>query len=557
MSDELPNNWGFLGGGNDDDQEPEKGPEKSQKPASEPQPQPQPEIKETVPAVPPEDPPPKAVKKSKKKKGKLGKIVKALVILFSVGTLLCIAAFIIGAIYFHGKALTFDFSQLEKVPERTIVYDRHGKEMGHVSGHGANRRNVPIANVSQHFVDALLAREDIRFYEHGGVDYAGVMRAVLTNVKAGGFEQGASTITMQLARKTFDMRDLSLKRKFQEVALARHIEIRKSKDEIMEYYVNRVYFGSGLYGIERASQGYFMKPAAELSLSESAILAGVIRGPSLLNPFRSLESAMDVRDEVLARMVAEELITQAESDSAKAEPIKLRPPSQRFATGNYVLQFVHDQLKVSIDERFIERGGLRVYTTIDPVLQKAAESSLDAHLTSIEKRSGFPHPRKSAHRDSDKKQTGYLQGAVFSVDNKTGGVLAMVGGRDYDDSSYNRATQAYRQVGSTFKPFIYAVAYDRGGLLPGTMISDGPIEYRLDNGKVWRPNNSDGKFGGMLPAEQGLIRSRNTMTIRIGDMARFNNVSGLVKALFGQIDIDLKGLDEQYPRLKTNDEKLP
>lgn len=439
---------------------------------------------------------------------------------------------VIGAIYFHGRALTFSLKELEELPERTLVYDRQGGSMGYVAGHGENRVSVSLDEVSPFFVTALLAREDARFYEHGGVDVRGVGRAALSNLKAGGFEQGASTITMQLARNTWGLKQRTLARKAQEVALAQRLERRLEKDEILEHYMNRIYFGSGLYGIERAAQGFFMKPASELSLGESAMLAGVIRGPSLLNPFRSIDSAKGVRDEVLDRLLAEQRIDAAEAEAAKNEPIRLRPPSQRTATGSYVLQSIHDVLGELLTDEDINAGGLRIYTTIEPAIQSAAERGLDSHLSRIERQPGFPHPARNAGgQNSALAETRYVQGAVVSIENQTGAILAIVGGRDFDESPFNRALDARRQCGSTFKPFVYAAAFDRGGLMPGTWVSDDPIRYDQGNGQVWSPANSDGQFLGNQPAAVGLIRSRNTMSIRVGEIAGLENVRGLARAL--------------------------
>ncbi len=445
-----------------------------------------------------------------------------------LGGLLCVTI----GLYFTIKALTFPFGKLEELPQRTLVFDRKGEPLGHVSGHGENRVAVGIEQVSPNFTKALLAREDSRFYQHGGVDFRGVARAVVANLKGGDVQQGASTITMQLARNTWGLRQKTLARKLQEVALAQRLERRLSKDEILEHYMNRIYFGYGLYGIERAAQGYFMKPAAELSLSEAAMLAGVIRGPSILNPFRDLESAKSVRDEVLDRLVAEESITKAEADAARADEIALRPSAKRTAKGNYVVGTVHDLLgDLGISDDDIAMGSLRIYMTIDQDLQNAAQLGLDAHLRKIEARPGFPHPSRYSRKATDFGPTKYVQGAVVTIDNSNGAILAMVGGRDFSESSFNRALEAERQCGSTFKPFVYAAAFDRGGLMPGTWVSDDAVRVEMGNGQVWSPSNSDGQFKGLQPAAVGLISSRNTMTVRVGNGAGLGNVQDLARSL--------------------------
>lgn len=519
--DDLPKHWDFLGGKpGEDPNQPETN--RSSEGVS-------PIAERTRPSASPEPENP-YTKPRKKKKGFFFRFVVFPVLFFGI---LGIIAFLAGAIYFHVEAGLLDFEKLKETPQRTLVYDRNGDLMGHVSGHGKNREIIPISKVSKNFLDPLLAREDSNFYKHGGVDYVGVARAMVTNVKSGNIDQGASTITMQLARNTFDLTGQSLKRKAKEVAISRRLERKLEKDEILSYYVNRVYFGSGLYGIERASQGFFMKPASELTIGEGAMLAGVIRGPSILNPFRNLKSAIAVRDETLARMVNEEMITQEEADKAKATPIVLRPPEKRFATGSYVLQQIHDLLGDALQsEEQIKRGGLRVYCTIDASLQKAAESALDSHLTKLEARSGWEHPKRKDHKGGEKRSTNYVQGAVVSLENSSGAILSYVGGRSYNESPYNRAVNASRQVGSTFKPFVYAVAFDRGGLLPGTLVSDDAYVWNPgDGGPTWRPRNYDGTFQGMQPASWGLIKSRNTLSIRVGDVAGLNNVRSLAGAL--------------------------
>lgn len=425
--------------------------------------------------------------------------------------------------------MRYDLALVKEIPERTLVYDREGAPLGHVAGHGENRISVPASQVSEHFISALLAREDSRFYEHGGIDYLGVLRAALANFKSGGMDQGASTITMQLARNTFGMKEMSLQRKFLEAALAYRLEREYSKDEILTCYMNRVYFGSGLYGVERAAQGYFMKPASQLTLGESAMLVGVIRGPSLLNPFRSLEDARSVQAEVLDRLVASDAVSRSDAEAAKRQAIALRPPAQRFASGSYPLQAVFNLLEDYLEPHLIENGGLRIHTTIDATLQKTAQAELDRHLRSIETRPSFRHSPRSSHREGS--PTRYLQGSVVTLDNRNGGIVALVGGRDFGESPYNRAFQAKRQVGSTFKPFVYAVAFHRGGLLPGAYVSDNPV--RLAN---WSPKNSDGTFTGLQPAAIGLIRSRNTMSVRVGQIAGIDQIRDLAAALkFGTI----------------------
>lgn len=439
------------------------------------------------------------------------------------------------SLVYLARSFRYSLERVAELPQRTLVLDRRGESLGHVYGHGENRLVVKVEEVSPLFIKALLAREDSRFYWHGGVDYLGVIRALRRNLEEERAVQGASTLTMQLARNSFGLTEKSLDRKLVEVALARRIEARFSKQEILQFYVNRVYFGSGLFGIERAAQGYFMKPAANLNLAESAMLAGIIRGPSKFSPFRSLEAAQAQQREVLARMRQSHMISEAEERAALTAELALRPEADRQSSPGYVVQQVYEDLGGFLKPEQISLGGLRIRTTIDSRLQTTAQRSLQTHLASIEKRPGYPHPVMEPGEE-ESSQTPYLQGAVVALDNATGGILALVGGRDYDDSSFNRAFHAKRQVGSTFKPFVYAEAFARG-LRPGTLVSDGAIDLPLDGGKRWRPDNSDGTFGGPTPAEQGLIRSRNTMSVRVGQLAGWEAVAQLARGMGMQAEL--------------------
>ncbi|MDF1815312.1 MAG: PBP1A family penicillin-binding protein [Verrucomicrobiales bacterium] len=432
---------------------------------------------------------------------------------------------------FQWRAAKFDLAEIAAMNERTWVLDRDGNRLGHVSGHGENRQKVPLTHVSPFFIKALLAREDNRFYKHHGVDWIGVARAAVRNINEGEIVQGASTLTMQLVRNTYGGREQSYERKLLEAALAKRLERNFTKDEILEAYVNRIYFGSGLYGIERAAQGYFMKPASELTLGESALLAGIIRAPSAMNPFRESELAYDQQNQVLERMVSLGVLEKDLAEEAKKQRLFLRPGDKRMATLDYVLESVHEELNRFLPQEMIVRGGLKIYTTIDSKLQEQANRILDEKLTEVESRKGFPHPSRAQDTSNERTAwTDYVQGSLVVLENKTGDILAMVGGRDYGDSPFNRAIKGRRQLGSTFKPFIYAAAFARGAQ-PGMLISDGPIAMPGGNGKPWRPQNSDGKYGGYFPMATGLIRSRNTMTIRVGNSAGIENVIAVTEAV--------------------------
>ncbi len=419
----------------------------------------------------------------------------------------------------------FDLKQLGVMGmlQRTYVYDCYGKPFSRLSGE--DRVVVPISQVSPLFIKALLAREDSRFYKHLGIDPIGIARAIFKNLTHLSAREGASTITQQLARNSFPLGGRNLHRKLLEAFVAVRIERNLTKNKILESYVNRIYFGSGFYGVETASKAYFGKPSAKLTLSEAAILAGLIRSPERFSPFKNPEASLVQRDTVIKRMTDLEYITPTQAANAKAEMLNVadsRPPGTRQG---YALDIVEQTLALVLDEDDIVDGGLKIYTSIDPELQKIAEEAVDAELTKIEQRPGYTHPKRADFSGKPGEGTPYLQGAVVVMDNATGGVRAVVGGRNFTESRYNRAFLSPRQVGSTFKPFVYASAYETGSIRPNTPVSDGPVRRgEIRNASNWSPENSDGQSRGVLSAEEGLIFSRNTMTVRIGDTAGVNTV---------------------------------
>ncbi|HSJ04869.1 MAG: transglycosylase domain-containing protein [Verrucomicrobium sp.] len=456
-------------------------------------------------------------------------------ILFRLGLIVLLlgaAAFTTVLIIYGQMARQYDISKLGEMRQRSVVLDTKGRELGKL--HGENRVVVPLSEVSPYFTKALLVREDARFYKHGGVDYLGVLRAFVRNLKDSKAVQGASTLTMQLARNSFDgLNAKTLNRKLVEVMLARRIEAEKSKDEILELYVNRIFFGSGLYGIERASKAYFAKSARDLTPGEAAMLAGIIRSPNRFSPFRNWKGALKERDDVLKRMVATNTITPAEADAAMKEDIVIAALPVIRSQDNYMMEAVRRDLELILNDQDVEDGGLTIVTTLDKDIQAAAESSLEKRLKDVEAQKGYNHPSKAqfdAQWDGVTEPTSipYLQGAVLAVNNHTGGILAVVGGRDYAQSRFDRALQGNRPIGSTIKPFIYAAAFQQG-LLPGTLVEDAPIRPGEVPESDWSPANSDGKFLGWVPAGEGLVRSRNAMTVRVGNYAGMENVLALLR----------------------------
>ena len=329
------------------------------------------------------------------------------------------------------------------------------------------RIDVPLSRISKQLIQAILAIEDQRFYEHSGVDVVRVVGAALNNVMEGRFAQGGSTLTQQLARQSFLTPDKTLRRKITEIFVAARLERQFTKDEILGLYLNKVYFGDGLYGVEAASLGYFGKHASEVSVAEAALLAGLVKAPSSYAPTVSVDRAKARRNVVLQAMRDEGMIDRATYDTAAREPVKLDDALRRGeAYGGYFKEEVRRFLVQKFGWERVYQGGLKVYTTVDLDMQKAAEAEVTRALAEIEKRQGA---KKTEGADA-------LQAALVALDPHTGEVRAMVGGRDFEQSSFNRATQAKRQPGSAFKPFVYAAALEKG-FSPATLIEnlDEPI----------------------------------------------------------------------------------
>src|ERR1700738_1130960 len=373
------------------------------------------------------------------------------------------------------KAMEFDLAKLDSVESASVIYDRYGQVFGKIFIQ--NREQVTLDQISTYLVDAVIAEEDNRFYEHSGVDFYGMFRALLKNTQAGRIRQGASTVTQQLARNVFDLRDRTYDRKILEVFLAMRIERSVPKNKIMELYLNRVYFGGGLYGAEAASKGYFGKPAKDLSVGEAAMLAALLKSPNNLSPWHNLEAATQERDFVLSRMVEEHKISQQGADDAKREPLQVEPKTG-IVSQSYAIDLIRQQAQGQIGLESIGSQGYRIYTSLDPVLQRTAEDSLRHELDKVEAQPDYPHQKyadyanflktwKSTHTAPGSPPVPeYLQGAVVAVDNRTGGILGLVGGRIFADSEYDRALRSRRPAGASFTPLVFTAALEKG-VFPG------------------------------------------------------------------------------------------
>ncbi|NNM30879.1 MAG: PBP1A family penicillin-binding protein [Akkermansiaceae bacterium] len=454
------------------------------------------------------------------------------------------------AVFYYVRSLRYDLDRVAEMPARSIIFDRNHKQLGRI--HGEHRYIVDLEEVSPNFQKALLAREDKGFYNHPGVDVRGVMRAVYQNFKRRRFAQGASTLSMQLARNAFELPTsggwkVELDRKFLELALTFRIEARYSKDEILQHYMNLIFWGGSVHGVEAASRTYLEKSAKDLTLSEGAMLAGIIRAPNAFSPFEDLAKTKRERDQTLDNMLRYGFATETQVAAAKAEPLHIRPPDRRIIQDSYAMDAVRRDLERILEENNIKLGGLQIITTIDKNLQDAAERSLDQHLRSIERSPGYRHQTRLAWQNLSAGSRGapnYLQGAVVILENNSGAVLSVVGGRDADESKFNRALHAKRQIGSVFKPFVYLSAFNEG-LLPETFISDdriqpGQIDHAPDR---WSPNNSDGKYYEIVKVKEALVKSRNTSSVRVGDYAGLEKVAEVAR---------MAGFQNRIPRMPAS-----
>src|SRR5687768_11496920 len=400
------------------------------------------------------------------------------------------------------------------------------------------RTLVTIKEIPAHVRDAFRVTEDKRFYNHAGVDWVRVFGAVGANVASMSWAEGFSTITMQLARNVFPeriSREKTLTRKLKEAKVARDIETRFEKDKILELYLNQINLGSGAHGVETASQRYFGKPVRYLNVSEAAMLAAIPKAPTRYNPRRFPARAVQRRNTIIELMRREGVIDDQQASLAKAYPLALARRVESGEIAPYFAEWVRQTLHERFGDRLYEQG-LKVYTTLDLDMQAAAERSVEGQLRSIEG-GGFGNFRHLTYEqyvargDRDQgsgAESPYLQAAFVAIDPRDGSVRAMVGGRDYYDSQFNRATQAMRQPGSTFKPIVYATAVEQG-LSPSTIIDDAPVSLPQMDGTEWTPENYDLKFLGPMTMRQGLYESRNLVAIRVGMQVGENNVVDMAR----------------------------
>lgn len=414
---------------------------------------------------------------------------------------------------------------LSVTPQANILYDASDAPIFSIASE--QRIDVSLAEVSPHLIQAVIAIEDRRFFAHDGVDQLRIISSMFANLRAGRAIQGASTITQQLARQDLG-REKTVRRKLKEVAAAVQLERLYSKEEILERYLNKVYFGDGLYGAEAASRGYFGKSAADLTVAEAALLAGLVKAPSTYAPTVDLDRAIARRAVVLQAMVETGAITDNERDQAAESDVLLVDALHRNdASGQYVKEEVRRELVDRFGWDRVSRGGLQVYTTIDPGMQRAAEAAVEEHLKAIEAR----RPKRLRRAGPEPDTVGSsarLQGALIALDPTTLSVRAMVGGRDFAESSFNRAVQARRQPGSAFKPFLYAAALE-SGFVPEDLITalDEPVETAEGE---WFPEDEHLEESEMT-LRAALRTSSNRAAVRLLEEVGISKTTRYAKAL--------------------------
>lgn len=422
---------------------------------------------------------------------KRSKYIRAFLFISAISALVLLFLYL--SLYIYAK--TLGPPELA-VPQSTLYYSGSGSLIGETDN-GQKRYWTDYQHISENLINATVAIEDRKFFGHHGFDIKRVGGAVIADIKAMGKVQGASTITQQYARNLYLTHDKNWIRKWNEAFYTMRLEMNYSKEEIMEGYLNTIYYGHGAYGVQAASRYYFNKDADRLSLAEASMLAGVPKGPGRYSPLVNFEKAKTRQRIILQSMVKESYITAEEADTAWMAPLKLNGKHQsvKEKTAPYFQDAVRTALKtqLGLDDRTIELGGLKVYTTLDEKLQKAAEETVSSVMTDG---SG-------------------MQAALLAMEPQTGEVKALVGGKSYQESPFNRATQALRQPGSTIKPLLYYAALERG-YTPSTALLSEPTKFETDGGKsVYTPRNYNNQYaGGEITLAQAIALSDNIYAVK-------------------------------------------
>ena len=436
-----------------------------------------------------------------------------------IGTLILISALFLGILVlvfaFYLKISLPSISQLKNYrPIQTnVVVDVHGNLIGYI---GKKRRIfVPLKKIPPHVIKAFIAAEDANFYKHKGIDFLSVLRALYKNIIHGRIVQGGSTITQQVVRALLLSPERTIRRKIKEIILAWQIEKHLTKNEILTIYLNHIYLGEGAYGVEAAALTYFNKHVWELNLNEAAVIAGLPPAPSRYNPLKNPKLAIARRNYVLRRMAEVGYISWDTAKYISSQPIMLNPKNVNIPIyAAYFIDAVKTELSQILSPKIIEQGGLKIQTTLDLEWAKRAYENAIRTLNRLFFNRKLPEI------------------AAVCLNNEDGGVRVLIGGKNYAQSSFNRAILAKRQPGSAFKPFIWATAIDDGILLPDSTIPDEPIVLPgVNNGKDWSPKNYDNKYMGPISLKDGLAYSRNTVSVRIALLLGLDKIKEMVEKL--------------------------
>ncbi len=447
--------------------------------------------------------------------------------------------FILLGCVFSFLIIAKDFPRPEKFTEHQIfqstkIYDRTGETILYELYGEEKRTIVPLSTIPKNLINAILATEDSNFYQHKGVDFKGIARAILMDLKIGSLSQGASTISQQLIRSSFLTREKTTERKTKEIILTLALERRYSKDQILEWYLNQIPFGSNAYGVEAASQTYFQKSISDISLLEAAVLAALIKAPSYYSPYgENLNQLLSRKDYVLERMVDLKYITKEELATAEKEEIKFSKIKNPIKAPHFVM-YVKSYLENKYGEDFLKSAGLKVYTTLDWDIQQSAEKLI------------------SEGSDANKIYRAF-NASLVAIDPKTGQILSMVGSKDFFGEPYpenctpgdNCLFEPYpnvailgRQPGSAFKPFVYATAFKKG-FDDNTIVVDEETNFGMWGGKPYTPQNYDGKFRGPVTLRQALAQSLNVPSVKV-----LNSLAGLEDSIQTAKDLGITTLTQ-------------
>jgi len=452
----------------------------------------------------------------KGRKGPTRKVSRSIKLRLAVIVTFAFLAGLAGAFLAIHHAILKDLPKISvlneyRPPACTMVYSSDDRLLGRIRHEKSIY--VPLVQIPDNLRYAVLAVEDAKFYRHEGLDYQGIIRAFIKDLASASFKEGGSTITQQLAKMMLLSPEKSLARKLREAVLAKKMEEELTKDKILELYLNKTYFGHGAYGVEMASRAYFGKSVGDVSLGEAAMLAGLLKSPALLSPYKDMEKARDRQSVVLKRMVDEGFISQGRADRARSRQIELKDTSEEENIAPHLLEVLRVYLIDRYGEDAVYVRGLKVKTTIDSRLQRGAVGILESGVRDVEARNG-------------QKGSG-LQGALVAVEPASGRIQALAGGVDFEKNEFNHAMYAKRQPGSAFKPFVYAAAME-DGFSPATVIVD---EERKYDGGRWTPQNFDRTYHGPTRLREALVESLNVVTVELLDRVGTGRVISLSRKL--------------------------